>query len=124
MTTCFEAVVNAVGREVPEFISGKTLIFFGPNVPCELQEVSVSVTVSTITSSPVLVPGHLIHIGRSVLQIREVGTVAEENLRLLTHLVLVTSDQQILPGQVRVVGDWSSLNDIGPGAVMKVMLAD
>lgn len=121
MTSCFEAVVQSVGGEVAEFLAGRTLIFFGPEAPPELREVSVLLFMITLNSSPILVPGNHIQIGQTTLRIMQTGEVAEDNLRTLTHLVLVASDQEILPGQVAVEGKWPGESELHPGVMVQIL---
>lgn len=124
MTTWFEATVKAVGREVEEFLAARTLIFFGPDAPAELQDVSVLLEVSAIDPGSVLMPGRVIEIGESAWTITGVGGAAEENLRRLAHLVLVGDGEEILPGQVRVRGNWPSLKNIQCGAMLRIFDKD
>ncbi len=124
MKSCFEAVIQGVGGEVPEFLAGRTLIFFGPEAPPELREVSVLLFTVTMDSSTILVPGNNIHIGNSTLRIMQTGNVAEDNLRTLTHLVLVPHGQDILPGQVAVEGEWPAESDLRLGRSVQVLTSE
>ncbi len=121
MATWFEATVREVGEQVEDFLDARMLIFFGENAPPELREVSVVLSVSTMDPSPVLVPGRLLTIGQGNLTIEEVGSAAEENFRLLTHVVLATEGQAILPGQIRVAGQWPSLADVQPNSKVQIL---
>lgn len=117
---CFESVVVSVGPEVAEFVATHLVILFGEGVPEELADVSVVHHARFVDRDLILVPGSTIVFGESLFVIDEVGCDAENNLRELGHVVLVEGNEPILPGQVRVSGDWLALQGLQTGTTVKV----
>lgn len=92
--------VTAIGEGVEEFRDAGVLVFFNEGAPDELAEFSVlhapEVNLATVA------PGDILRLGPELFRVLAVGTVANENLANLGHLVVKAngrSDPE-LPGDV------------------------
>ncbi len=117
----YESKVVSVGREAMEFLATHLLVLFGTGVPAELAEISIVHQPTKINDAPILEANSTMLIGDSQFILEEVGSVAEENFRSLGHLVLTETADPILPGQVRVRGDWEILTTVSDGTTIKVL---
>lgn len=83
----YYARVIAIGEFAVEFIAEGIVVFFASNAPEELQEHAVVHDRTDPQTEDVQV-GDTIRIGSETFPVLAVGTVANENLRNLGHLVL------------------------------------
>lgn len=116
----YASKVVTVGREAMEFAATHLLVLFGAGVPAELAEISIVHHPIRMNNEPILVVHNTLVIGDSQFVLEEVGSQAEENFRSLGHVVLTESSESILPGQVRVTGDWLKLGTVSEGMTVEV----
>jgi sorbitol-specific phosphotransferase system component IIA len=120
----YRALVVSVGPEVPALLDAGMVITFREGSPPELAEMSAIQRVEDVGESAVLeLQGEvrwLLPDGALATRLRivEVGARAEANLRQLGHVVFVTSDDPLLPGQVRLAGTLP--RRLQPGAVLEI----
>jgi len=88
------------GELAKEFFDENVMVFFGKQAPDELQEYSI---VHEHSQSPTeeLRPGDTIIINRVRLKVLAVGSVANDNLKNLGHLVIKFNDSE----EVEMEGD-------------------
>lgn len=108
----YVSYIVEIGSEVEGFLSSRLLVLFGESAPQELREISVIHKVSTMVEGSLLLPGRELVLNETGLEVVEVGSMAEKNLRTLGHVVLA-SEGELLPGQVRVKGKWPEHLDVG-----------
>ncbi|MDA8194892.1 MAG: PTS glucitol/sorbitol transporter subunit IIA [Thermaerobacter sp.] len=117
----YETEITALGGECAEFVAANMLVLFGEGAPAELRDISAIHTVRVMAAEPILETGRVLEIGHHALRIVAVGTVAEDNLRSIGHLVIVKGGEDpILPGQIRVEGSWPSPGEVQIGRTVVV----
>ncbi|MCG8479234.1 MAG: PTS glucitol/sorbitol transporter subunit IIA [Spirochaetales bacterium] len=118
-TQKYSARVTAVGEYAAEFIAEGVLVFFSETAPDELQEHAI-VHDRTAPQTTDIGPADVVRIGASRFPILAVGSVANENLRNLGHLVLKFngSDEAEMQGDVNVPEE--AIPDIVPGTEIEI----
>jgi glucitol/sorbitol PTS system EIIA component len=86
MNIKYQTSVTSVGEMAAEFAAEGILVFFGPDAPEELHEFAIITTAAELTAP--VEPGDTVHIGEAGFPVMSVGTVANENLAGLGHLVV------------------------------------
>lgn len=104
--TIWRSAVVQIGRDTAELFEAGVFIFFGQPVPDALAEVSLIHSGHTDDFVPIQV-GDELWIGGTRWVLDEVGSMANDNLRQLGHIVvyLNVGDQDLLPGAVKASGD-------------------
>lgn len=115
----YETRVVEIGPLVGEFIEHKILVFFRAGVPAELAEFSILHEPGD--SFTEIHPGDTIAIGRQTYQVTAVGDVANNNIRLLGHLILKCNGLTTaeLPGDVCV--EDKELPPIQVGTIVRIL---
>jgi glucitol/sorbitol PTS system EIIA component len=100
--TRFETRVVAVGEQVAEFVRAGVLVLFKAGAPDELAEFSV-LHEATVNEDGVE-PGDVLELGDERYRVLAVGSVANQNLQALGHLVVKANGriEPELPGDVCV----------------------
>ena len=104
--TYWESEVTGVGPDVAMMADEGVLIFFGDPAPPELAEVSVLHTPLHPPQRPIEV-GDVVEGAGAPLTVTAVGSIADDNLRDLGHMVLYCDpgpEVQLLPGALHVTG--------------------
>lgn len=85
------------------FEEDRVLIFFGPDAPPELREVSIIHNIEELGIHRVQ-PGSVLRIGRQEYEMVDVGAEVKRNIEQLGHFSVYFTDPpaQILPGSVYV----------------------
>ncbi len=98
----FETRVVAVGGKVEEFVRAGILVLFEAGAPEELAEFSV-LHEATVNEAGVE-PGDVLRLRDEVYGVLAVGSVANQNLQSLGHLVIKANgrEEPELPGDVCV----------------------
>lgn len=115
----YHATVTAIGELASEFIAEGILVFFSTTAPEELQEHAV-VHDNTSGQTEDVQVGDIIAIGDHEFPVLAVGSVANENLRNLGHLVLKFngSHEAEMQGDVNVPEQ--AIPDITPGTRIEI----
>lgn len=102
----WQSAVVHIGADAAELFEAGVYILFGTPVPDALAEVSLVHGGHQAEFVPIEAGDHL-WIGDTELVLTEVGSMANDNLRQLGHIVvyLNAADQQLLPGAVKATGD-------------------
>ena len=83
----YKAVIQSIGDFAQEFVDEGILVFFGLTAPEELQETSFVHDCSDTPTAPV-VAGDQVLLDNTSFKVLSVGTVANENLKSIGHIVL------------------------------------
>jgi PTS system glucitol/sorbitol-specific IIA component len=96
----YQANITAIGPLVSEFVEGGVLVFFGQNAPPELAEFSILHDGTTLVGE--VAPGDRLSLDGNAYRVLAVGTVANQNLGALGHLVVKFNGQTVpeMPGDV------------------------
>jgi glucitol/sorbitol PTS system EIIA component len=100
MTVKYETITTSVGEMAAEFAAEGILVFFGPDAPEELHDFAILTEASGLASP--IEPGDVVEIGGSAFPVVSVGSVANDNLAGLGHLVVKFNglSEPELPGDV------------------------
>ncbi|RAQ97762.1 hypothetical protein A4R35_19640 [Thermogemmatispora tikiterensis] len=120
----YRAMIEEIGPQVPEFLPHGILIFFGPQAPAELREVSLVHTGATLQGAIEVgdwlcfrePPGEGSETGRVLsYRVTAVGEVASANLAELGHLVVHFDGalEAALPGTISVAPALLHLPPVG-----------
>ncbi|MGH7903359.1 MAG: PTS glucitol/sorbitol transporter subunit IIA [Candidatus Dormibacteraceae bacterium] len=114
----YRSTVLRVGSEVVDMARQGVVILFAEPVPEALETVSV-IHKPGPPPGRLMAAGDVLCVGRMALTVREVGAMADENLRSLGHLVVYgeTTDTPLLPGAIRAEG---GLSAPGPGDAVAI----
>lgn len=115
----YAARVTAIGELAGEFIAEGILVFFSNTAPEELQEHAVVHDNSDGQATDVEV-GDTIRIGDHSFPVLAVGTVANENLRNLGHLVLKFNGLQEAEMQGDVNVPQEAIPEIAVGTELEI----
>jgi PTS system glucitol/sorbitol-specific IIA component len=101
----WESTVARIGKDATELFEAGIFILFAEPVPDALAEVSLVHHGPDGDFAPIEA-GDELCIGDTCLVIEEVGSRANENFRVLGHIVvyLNVGDTEILPGAVKATG--------------------
>jgi glucitol/sorbitol PTS system EIIA component len=101
----WESTVTRIGQDATELFEAGVFILFAEPVPDALAEVSLVHSGPAGEFAPIEAGDELV-IGETILVIEEVGSRANENFRVLGHIVvyLNVGDNEILPGAVKATG--------------------
>lgn len=101
----WESSVARIGKDAVELFEGGIFILFAEPVPDALAEVSLVHHGPSSEFAPIEA-GDELYIGETCLAIEEVGSRANENFRVLGHIVVYLNigDSEILPGAVKATG--------------------
>lgn len=101
----WESSVARIGKDAVELFEGGIFILFAEPVPDALAEVSLVHHGPSSEFAPIEA-GDELCIGETCLAIEEVGSRANENFRVLGHIVVYLNigDSEILPGAVKATG--------------------
>lgn len=116
----YVARVTAIGELAGEFIAEGILVFFSNTAPEELQEHAVVHDNSDGQARDVEV-GDTIRIGDHSFPVLAVGTVANENLRNLGHLVLKFNGLQEAEMQGDVNVPEEAIPEIAVGTELEII---
>lgn len=116
----YAARVTSIGELAGEFIAEGILVFFSSTAPEELQEHAVVHDNSDGQTDDVQV-GDTIRIGDHRFPVLAVGTVANENLRNLGHLVLKFNGLQEAEMQGDVNVPEEAIPEIAPGTELEII---
>lgn len=102
MRTKYEMHVVEIGPLVSEFINARILVFFKYGAPPELAEFSILHQPSEFFEE--VCPGDYILIGNEQYRVTAVGSVANDNIRALGHLIMKCNGKTSaeLPGDICV----------------------
>lgn len=100
--TRFETRVVGVGEQVAEFVRAGVLVLFQAGAPDELAEFSV--LHETIVNEDGVEPGDVLELRGESYRVLAVGSVANQNLQSMGHLVVKANGRHDaeLPGDVCV----------------------
>lgn len=96
----YQAKITAIGPLVSEFLDHNIIVLFGSDAPEELQEFAI-LHDGTSLYSPIR-SGDIVTISGNTFSILAVGSVSNENLANLGHLVLKFNGETVpeMPGDV------------------------
>lgn len=95
--------VSYIGELALSFEEEKVLIFFGPNAPEELKEVSVIQELKESGDRPISAGDRLV-VGDQEYQVTSLGSEAYHNLMSIGHISIYFTEapEDVLPGSVYV----------------------
>ncbi|MEW9670897.1 PTS glucitol/sorbitol transporter subunit IIA [Ammoniphilus sp. 3BR4] len=98
-----QSVVSLIGEMALSFEEEKVLIFFGPNAPEELKEVSVIQELKEHGDQPLAVGDKLV-VGDQEYRVTSLGSEAYHNLLAIGHISIYFTEApaDVLPGSVYV----------------------
>lgn len=116
--TVFESRVIDLGPEASELIAAGFMILFGPSAPPELRQVAVIHELQQLTAP--IEPGQHLWVGQQRYTITAVGSLANQNLQTLGHLVIKFNGrtEPELPGDVCV--ETCPTPTVTPGTLIRV----
>ncbi|WP_158894968.1 PTS glucitol/sorbitol transporter subunit IIA [Amycolatopsis anabasis] len=102
MSVYYESTILRTGEEVPDLVDGGVVILYADPIPDALESVSV-VHGPAAEPSRDIRPGDVFRFGEAEVEVFAVGDLANENLRMLGHLVVYLNPEEgtaLLPGAV------------------------
>ncbi len=117
----YDVTVSGVGETAAAFAAEGILVFFGPDAPEELHEFAIITDLGSLHGE--VEAGDRLVVGADSFPIVGVGSVANENLASLGHLVVKFNGlaETELPGDVSVVAQPAP--EIEPGVRVAIVSA-
>lgn len=115
----YEVTVSSVGETAAAFAAEGILVFFGPDAPEELHEFAIITDLGRLNGTVEV--GDTLIVAGSPFPVVGVGSVANENLANLGHLVVKFNGlaETELPGDVSVAAQPAP--DVEPGARITII---